>query len=276
VPTGIGAIAFLDRLQLHLELDSHQQTCDRMIALQVEYWPQAKRSFQPIDIEYLSCECRKYYSYVHGTKHFEGKNIFQAGKSPKLIFDIAAADVPAWEVETQIHVLAGGPCSGKTTLLGALEQAGYRAEIESAERLLKIGIAAGHNASELRADPVQWQEEIIRQDHELFDELPVDETVFTDTSFLETLVFAARAGIALGPNLETWLRRKRYKTVFFLDPLESYAQSEVRMESAPIAMQISEQVRSAYERYGYEVVVVPAIPVPERVAYILAFLNRMG
>ena len=83
VPTGIGAVAFLDRLQKHFGLDSHQQTCDRMIALQKEYWPEAKRAFQPIDVEYLSCECRKYYSYVNGTKLFEGKNVFR----PKLHID---------------------------------------------------------------------------------------------------------------------------------------------------------------------------------------------
>ena len=77
VPTGIGAVAYLDRLQTHFGLNNHQQTCDRMIALQKEYWPEAKRAFQPTDIEYLSCECRKYYSYVNGTKLFEGKNVFQ-------------------------------------------------------------------------------------------------------------------------------------------------------------------------------------------------------
>jgi len=76
VPTGIGAVAYLDRLQTHFGLDDHQQTCDQMIKLQKEYWPEAKREFQPIDIEYLSCECRKYYSYVNGTKLFEGKNLF--------------------------------------------------------------------------------------------------------------------------------------------------------------------------------------------------------
>ena len=76
VPTGIGAVAYLDRLQKHFSLDNHQQTCDRMIKIQKEYWPEAKRKFQPIDIEYLSCECRKYYSYVNGTKLFEGKNVF--------------------------------------------------------------------------------------------------------------------------------------------------------------------------------------------------------
>ena len=76
VPTGIGAVAYLDRLQDYLELENHQQTCSRMIELQKKYWPEAKRSFHPIDIEYLSCECRKYYSYVNGTKSFEGKNLF--------------------------------------------------------------------------------------------------------------------------------------------------------------------------------------------------------
>ena len=77
VPTGVGAVAYLDRLQTHFGLNNHQETCEKMIALQKEYWPEAKRTFQPIDIEYLSCECRKYYSYVNGTKLFEGKNVFQ-------------------------------------------------------------------------------------------------------------------------------------------------------------------------------------------------------
>ena len=76
LPTGIGAVAYLDRLQKFLGLSSHQDTCQKMIELQHKYWPEAKRTFNPIDIEYLSCECRKYYSYVNGTKVFKGKNKF--------------------------------------------------------------------------------------------------------------------------------------------------------------------------------------------------------
>ena len=76
VPTGIGAVAYLDRLQAYLGMESHEVTCNRMIELQKRYWPGAKREFHPIDIEYLSCECRKYYSYINKTKLFEGKNIF--------------------------------------------------------------------------------------------------------------------------------------------------------------------------------------------------------
>ncbi len=74
VPTGIGAEPYLDRLQDFLGLENHQEVATRMIELQKEYWPDAKRNFFPIDIEYQSCECRKYFSYINGTKKFEGKN----------------------------------------------------------------------------------------------------------------------------------------------------------------------------------------------------------
>jgi len=77
VPTGIGAQPYLDRLQEFLNLSNHQEVGLKMIDLQKEYWPEAKREFYPIDIEYQSCECRKYFSYVNGTKKFEGKNLFQ-------------------------------------------------------------------------------------------------------------------------------------------------------------------------------------------------------
>jgi len=80
VPTGIGAAPFLDLLQRNLNCATHQETAEQMIALQPTCWPEARRPFTPIDIEYLSCECRKYYSYVNGTKHFEGKNCFRPMK----------------------------------------------------------------------------------------------------------------------------------------------------------------------------------------------------
>ena len=76
VPTGIGSAPFMDLLQTHLGLPDHEATMRRMIELQPQYWPEARRGFTPIDIEYLGCECRKYFSYVNGTKRFEGRNLF--------------------------------------------------------------------------------------------------------------------------------------------------------------------------------------------------------
>ena len=76
VPTGIGSAPYMDLLQRHLGLENHAATMRRMIELQAVHWPEARRKFAPINVEYLCCECRKYYSYVNGTKRFEGRNLF--------------------------------------------------------------------------------------------------------------------------------------------------------------------------------------------------------
>ncbi len=81
VPTGIGSAPFMDLLQRHLGLPDHATTMRRMIELQAVHWPAARRPFTPIDVEYLCCECRKYYSYVNGTKRFEGRNVFAPAPS---------------------------------------------------------------------------------------------------------------------------------------------------------------------------------------------------
>jgi predicted ATPase len=269
VPTGIGAVAFLDRLQAHLGLDDHHQTANRMIELQREAWPDARRQLHPIDIEYLSCECRKYYSYINGTKTFTGKNLFEPGSSPMLPFDVPADAVPDGIVQTEIVVLAGGPCSGKSTLATALQAAGHRVEFETAERLLNEGIEAGSTAAELRADPVVWQMRVLEQDFALFDSLPPHEVVFTDTSFVEDRVYATHAGIAFGPTTTAWLRRRRYRTVFFLPTRPEYEQTSTRMESPEAAAAIAARVLEEYRSFGYEPVVVPAGTLEEQMAFVL-------
>ena len=239
-----------------------------IIVLQAKYWPGAKRNFQPIDIEYLSCECRKYYSYINGTKQFEGKNVFKPGKSPMLTFEMPihknnGSDVDVEKVQnTGIVVIAGGPCSGKTSLLKALDDRGFETIPETAETIINAGIKEGISVEEQRKDPVAWQMDLLQKDYSLFDLLSErQEIVLTDTSFIETLVFAERAGIEMGPGVDSWLKTKRYRAVFFLDPIQEYQSSEVRMESHQVAINISKEVAEAYFKYGYNVINVPAMSV---------------
>ena len=76
----------------------------------------------------------------------------------------------------------------------------------------------------------------------------------------------------MGPGVTSWLRRKRYKRVFFLASLEAYEQTAMRMESHPVAMRISAQVREACRLNGYELVMVPTGPVADRVAFIVSHI----
>ncbi len=271
VPTGIGAAPYLDRLQAHLGVDDHHAVCHAMMALQSTHWPEAKRAFQPIDIEYLSCECRKYFSYQNGSKTFEGKNVFRPGEDAQLLFEIPAP--PPTSVQTHVHVIAGGPCSGKTTLLHALRSRGLRVEEETAERLLRAGVQGGQTARSMRADPVQWQQKVLQMDFRLFDQLPVHEALFTDTSFIEDVVYSRRAGIEVGPNVCDWLNKKRYRQVFFLEPVGVHETTEVRMESRTLAHQLGLAIQEEYRRFGYEPIVIPAVSTPERVRMIVQHLD---
>lgn len=54
---------------------------------------------------------------------------------------------------------------------------------------------------------------VLKKDFILFDELANGEpekNVLTDTLFIKTVVFAARAGIEMGPGVESWIQSKRY------------------------------------------------------------------
>jgi predicted ATPase len=269
VPTGIGAEPYMDRLADFLGLSSHQEVAEQMIDLQAAHWPEAKRAFQPIDIEYLACECRKYFSYVTGSKTFTGKNQFLPGETPSFTFDVPATAAEGSVVDTQIQVIAGGPCSGKTTLLRALEEAGYHIVFETAQHLLDAGLARGQSAEELRMDPVAWQRQVLEADFACFENLSTTALVFTDTSFVEDLVFGERAGISLGPNTMRWLQRKRYGRVFFLEPLEAYEQTASRLETRDVAAAISCEVRQRYQTLGYDLITVPSGSLEQRMATIL-------
>jgi len=275
VPTGIGAVAFLDLLQKHLGLKTHEETANQMIMLQERYWPEAKRPFQPIDIEYLSCECRKYYSYINGTKTYEGKNVFVPGKSPMVTFGIIYQNMEVKPGVFPIYVLAGGPCSGKTSLRKALSKKGYKTVPETAEVMLKRGLRFGIKAEEKRKDPHEWQMDLLFEDFGMIDKLMEDyerdkdkEITITDTSFIETVVFSYRAGIEITPAVEDWINIRRYKMVFFLEPIENYEKTQVRMESKETASKISQEIQEAYAKYGYKVIYVPSMSVEDRCNFV--------
>merc|ERR1719154_993073 len=118
---------------------------------------------------------------------------------------------------------------------------------------------------------------LLKKDFCLFDDLSTsDEVVLTDTSFIETVVFGARAGIEMSPGVEEWIKTKRLRNVFFLSPLEEYQNTSVRMESHDVATQISKEVQDAYCHYGYNVVMVPPMSVEERFNFVEEHLKQNG
>ena len=58
----------------------------------------------------------------------------------------------------QVNVIAGGPCSGKTSLVNALAERGFRTVPETAEETIRAAVGAGVPVEQQRlADPVGFQ-----------------------------------------------------------------------------------------------------------------------
>ena len=59
---------------------------------------------------------------------------------------------------TQVSVIAGGPCSGKTALVRALAERGHRTVPETAEETIRAAVEAGVPVEQQRlTDPVGFQ-----------------------------------------------------------------------------------------------------------------------
>ena len=63
--------------------------------------------------------------------------MFKPGKSPMLSFDMPYKNEDSKAKITDIYVIAGGPCSGKTSILKALNEKGYETVPETAEQMIK-------------------------------------------------------------------------------------------------------------------------------------------
>lgn len=189
-----------------------------------------------------------------------------------MLIDIPAKLVPAAPIQSNIFVIAGGPCSGKTSILRALQTLHYKVAFEPAELLIKEALVAGKTASELRQDPLEWQQRVIEADLKLFAAIPLDQQIFVDTSLIETYVFAKRAGMEFGHHLLKYLKHLRFKAVFFLTPLQVHETTTVRLEDQKTALALSEEILEAYQFFGYQAHKIPPFSIEERVKLIMPLL----
>lgn len=194
-------------------------------------------------------------------------------QSNKLILEVSGKGIPLKPTPTNIYVIAGAPGSGKSSLLKALQLQHYEVVFEPAELLLKEEIESGKTAGEVRKDPVEWQTKVVQADFELFQSLEAQKTIFTDTSLIETLVFARRGGMKFGGNLTQFLINFRFKEVFFLEPLTLFESTRVRLEDQQTAAEISRQIWDTYQEFDYQPFVIPPVSVDKRIELILNLIK---
>lgn len=174
-------------------------------------------------------------------------------------------------VTTHLHVVTGGPGAGKTSLALGLAQAGVATVGEGARTLIRQGVKA--TGIDPRADPAAFAEAMRVYDESAWEtarENPVL-TLF-DRGLPDVLAFCRLEGIAPAPELLAAIDRCRYaEEVFLLPPWpDIYATDAERFQSPDDAEASFRMLCDVYPACGYRLLEVPRLPIPERVAFVLA------
>lgn len=172
---------------------------------------------------------------------------------------------------TNWYVITGAPCSGKTSVINALEQKGFRVEHEVARAYIDEELHQGKSLEQIKADPYQFENHIFLTKLKIEASLPQDDIVFLDRAVPDSIAYFQLEGLDPGQPLEK-SRLVRYKKIFLFERL-IFLEDGVRSEDDPLAERIDYLLKAAYRKLNYEIVHVPAISVEKRTAFILERLE---
>jgi len=175
------------------------------------------------------------------------------------------------------YILTGTPGSGKTTILRQLQQRGYATVEEAATDVIARKHALGQAEPALTDDFI---DEILalqrhRQDEpaqpgttvQIYDRSPVCTHALS--------VFLGREPSALLlAELDRIARAAVYQPqVFFIGNLGFCEPTAARRITFEYSLVFEEVHRDSYRAFGYELIDIPAAPVPERVEAIVGLLS---
>ncbi len=143
-------------------------------------------------------------------------------------------------------VVTGAPCSGKTTLLEALQQRGYAVCFEVARDCIDAALQAGQTLTQLRgtaAAEQDFQRQVLARKVDLEAHLDAQQRVFLERGIADTQAYATQQGW----NID--LPASAYQWVFLLEPLP-FAIDYARTETVEQAVQLHQLLAAAYAEQG--------------------------
>ena len=172
--------------------------------------------------------------------------------------------------KTNWCVITGAPCSGKTTVIRALEASGFPVVHESARSIIEGELAAGRDPGQIRRDPLAFQRRVLSAKLALERRLPALDTVFLDRGIPDSIAYFRLSG--LDPEAPLYhAHRVRYRRIFFFERLPLTA-DKVRSEAPETVARLDALITAAYRELGYAVIRVPVLGVAARVDFVLARL----
>lgn len=188
-----------------------------------------------------------------------------------------------YKLDNKWILLAGGPNSGKTTLLNYFSECGYACKEEQARFVLDEFMKEGIPFTAIVDDVIvgsRFQDEIVKR--ELARAACFDKQVptFFDRSTLDYLAITKERGLIRNPKLTHAAMAQRFALAFVLETIdETFGGNKI--ESAftnpvELAKRQTDGIATVLDEQHIPYIHVPVLPLAERAEFILANCRLRG
>jgi len=179
--------------------------------------------------------------------------------------------IAAPETRANFYVITGASGGGKSTLIAALHERGYRVVEEAGRGIVRDQLECGGDALPWE-DRAAFRDLLLTRSMELFDSVEERSApVFFDRGIPEAIGYSTLIGSPLRAEALQEATARRYApTVFVVPPWrEIYVNDVERRKSWEEVMEEFTATAAAYRSLGYRLVDIPKAPVAARVSFVL-------
>lgn len=172
----------------------------------------------------------------------------------------------------RLVVITGGPGSGKTTLIEALERRGWARSAEAGRAIIRHQMAIGGDALPW-ADRALYAELMLSWELRSYDDALARGTpVIMDRGVPDVIGYLRLCGLPVPEHVLQAVRRCRYHRRVFIAPPwpEIFEQDSERRQRLDDATRTFEMMREVYDSLGHDLVELPRTSVEERVGFVQA------
>ena len=174
-------------------------------------------------------------------------------------------------------VISGGPGAGKTTLILALQEKGFRCMEEASRELIKEEVSRKGNCLPWKDLPCFALKALDRMVNQYQEACRYEGPVFFDRGIPDIIAYLKVAGIAVSEKFHEEVQLNRYHEIVFVAPpwKEIYCNDEERWQSFEEATALYHMITETYKSAAYRVIVLPKASTESRVDFILSCLPSL-